>query len=97
MIGGGIPICLAYSNKGEDLNERFGMPGANAATFHPEDIVAMAETSTQQRFDPEPLRLKVEADFGEALKYVKNVKLGHIARNNSARSQLTVAKNGASA
>ena len=87
MIGGGVPVSLAYSNKGEDLNGRLGIPGANAASFHPGEIVAMAEKAAQKRFDPEPLRAQVHADFEAVIQCVKNVSAKNRSGKDLARAR----------
>lgn len=92
MIGGGVPVGLAYSNKGEDLNERLGIPGANAASFHPEDIVALAERAAQQRFDPEPLRIRVQSDFDAAMQCVRNASVTRQDEKGLARSKVHVTR-----
>lgn len=84
MIGGGMPVSLAYSNKGEDLNDRLGVLGASADSFRPNEIVAMAEQAVQMRFDPEPLRMQVRTDFDAALARVRIAGVPKDTQNNAS-------------
>lgn len=67
MAAGKMPIGLWYSNKGEDLNERFGVPGAHAGDFDPEVIADLAIQYQGIAFNSETLRKRVIKDFRNAL------------------------------
>lgn len=67
MAAGKMPVGLWYSNKGKDLNTRFGVPGAHAADFLPEDIAALALQNEETAFNVEPLRRQVTLDFQYAI------------------------------
>ena len=67
MVAGKMPVGLWYSNKGEDLHRRFGVPGASAGEFEPGAIVQAALDSANRAYDPAPLRAQVFADFRRAI------------------------------
>lgn len=66
MICGKMPVGIWYSNKGEDLHSRFGVPGGASDSFDPAEIAAMALAHADTEFDAEPLRRQVEQDFYSA-------------------------------
>jgi len=67
MASGKMPVGLWYSNKGEDLNARFGVPGAHAGDFDPKEIAALALQYKDIAFNAGPLRRQVTTDFRNAL------------------------------
>ncbi len=67
MAAGKMPIGLWYSNKGEDLNVRFGVPGAHAGDFDPAQIADLALQYRDIGFNSGPLRKRVIEDFRNAL------------------------------
>jgi polysaccharide pyruvyl transferase WcaK-like protein len=67
MAAGKMPIGLWYSNKGEDLNARFGVPGAHAGEFDPAEIADLAMQYKDIAFNAGALRKRATADFRSAL------------------------------
>lgn len=67
MIAGRMPVGLWYSNKGEDLHRRFGIPGASAGEFDPAEIARQALDCAGTAFDAAALRHQVFEDFSMAL------------------------------
>lgn len=67
MAAGKMPIGLWYSNKGEDLNARFSVPGAHAGDFDPDQIADLALQYKDIAFNAGPLRKRVTMDFRNAL------------------------------
>ena len=67
MAADKMPVGLWYSNKGEDLHTRFGVPGAHAGDFDPELICDLAIRYQSIGFNSGPLRQRVTKDFQNAL------------------------------
>lgn len=65
-LSGRSPYNLYYSNKGEDLVSRLGMPGTSIQAFDPtRDIDAIMRTA-EQRFDIDAIRAELKKDFEAA-------------------------------
>ncbi len=79
MAAGKMPIGLWYSNKGEDLNTRFGVPGTHAGDFDPVEIAELALQYRDIAFNCGPLRSRVIEDFSKALAAASGVVAKEIA------------------
>ena len=79
MAAGKMPVGLWYSNKGEDLSERFGVPGAHAGDFDPVQIADLAMKYRDIAFNSGPLRQRVTEDFNRAFAVSSAVPVRRIA------------------
>jgi len=67
MLSGRSAYSLFYSNKGEDLVRRLGLPGASIGAFDPDAMLAEVERTAQLGFAIEPVRESVAHDLKSAL------------------------------
>jgi polysaccharide pyruvyl transferase WcaK-like protein len=67
LIAGRQAFSLHYSNKGQDLARRLGMPGMDLAALDPAEAVRGIEASAQAAFDPVPQRQHVRQSFASAM------------------------------
>lgn len=70
LAGGKVPFNLYYSNKGQDLSRRLGIPGADVRDFDPVLQLPVLLSTQNQSFDNESIRKQVLADFHSALESV---------------------------
>ncbi len=63
LATGRMPFNLYYSNKGQDLSVRLGIPGCNLNQFDPDTQLATIEATASQTFDHATLRQQVLQDF----------------------------------
>lgn len=60
---GRIPFNLYYSNKGQDLTQRLGIPGCLIADFQPYSSIETIEKTSLLDFDHQSIRQIVQNDF----------------------------------
>ncbi len=67
MAAGRTPYNLYYSNKGEDLSKRLGIPGGPISNFNPDREIDLIIKNDRLSFNSEPVRQQVKTDFDMAL------------------------------
>ena len=67
LASGAVPYSLHYSNKGQDLCDRLGLPGADLSRFEPARVARKILSAPGARFDHERLRRQVRHDFSWCL------------------------------
>jgi polysaccharide pyruvyl transferase WcaK-like protein len=67
LATGAVPYSLHYSNKGLDLCERLGLPGADLGRFNPARVAHDILHAPLTRFDHDRLRRQVRHDFSWCL------------------------------
>lgn len=65
LISGRTPYVLHYSNKGEDLCRRLGLPGGKLGQADTTDVIKGLEASADKLFDPKPLAHHVRQTFDD--------------------------------
>ena len=67
LVAGRLPYVLAYSNKGQDLIDRLGLPGAPLSAFDPKSAMDDIVGTASAPFDAGPLRHEVRSAFASNL------------------------------
>jgi polysaccharide pyruvyl transferase WcaK-like protein len=67
LLSGRVPYSLYYSNKGQDLVQRLGLPGTSLAQFDPTQVVHAIEASADRGHDLAPQAEQVQRGFAAAL------------------------------
>jgi len=63
-----MPFNIYYSNKGQDLCDRLGVPGVSIQNFCPQQHIGQILDTAYQTFDSQTIRQQVRADFKRASK-----------------------------
>ncbi|MEM9001899.1 MAG: polysaccharide pyruvyl transferase family protein [Cyanobacteria bacterium P01_F01_bin.86] len=75
LASGRCPFNLYYSNKGQDLTERLGIPGCSLETLDLEVHIPQIEQTIDHSFDHDTLRQQVYADFTTCYKHTLTTSL----------------------
>lgn len=70
LVGGRAPFLFYYSNKGLDLSERLGLPGAKLSEGVTGELISQIENSADMSFDPNPIARDVTEHFQHCLEKV---------------------------
>ena len=71
LVSGRMPYHISYSRKGDDLNDRLGLPGCNLADFDPPKAIADIEKTAVQTFNHEKVRNNVLQHFKMAMSKIR--------------------------
>jgi polysaccharide pyruvyl transferase WcaK-like protein len=63
LASGRVPFNLYYSNKGQDLTQRLGIPGCSLEQLDLDQVIRQMEQVSEQTFDHEAIRQQVRQDF----------------------------------
>lgn len=67
LASGKMPYNIFYSNKGEDLCKRLGVPGVSIQDFHPENHIADILATANKLFDNTQIARQVKEDFSKLI------------------------------